>query len=108
MLYEVITLADRVQHLGAPHRGGGEVLVDAVDEVDVVLEQQLLLLEQRRIEHAHGRAAVARDEHPGLEPAPCIGAHLVQRQAHQRIDAAKVNLAAFLRERTRDVSYNFV
>ena len=92
-----------MQHLRTPHRGGGEVLVDAVHEVDVVLHQQLLLLDQRGVEHADGRTAVAGDEHPGLEPATGVGAHLIEGQADDRIDAAQVDVSFFLGERVGDL-----
>ena len=90
-----LLVAHGVQHLRAPHRRGSQVFIDAVDELDVVFEQQLLLLDQRRVEHTHRRAAVARDEHAGLETAACVGAHLVECQAHQRVDAAEVDDAFF-------------
>ena len=44
---------DCVEHLGAPHRRRRKILVEAVDEMDVVLDQQLLLLDEGCIEHAH-------------------------------------------------------
>lgn len=88
-----------MQHLRTPHRSGGEVLVDAIDEVDVVLQQQLLLLDQRGVEHADGRAAVTGHEHAGLEAAARVGTNLVERQAHDGVDASEVDVAFFLGER---------
>ena len=48
-----LLLAHRVQHLRAPHRGGGEVFVDAVHKMNVVLQQKALLAYKRRIKHAY-------------------------------------------------------
>jgi len=83
-------LAHGVQHLGAPDGGGGQVFVQAVNKMDVMFQQQLLLLEQGGVEHAHRRAAVTRDKHAGLETAARIGTHLVQTQAHQGVDATQM------------------
>jgi len=99
----VFGLRKQVQLLRAPHRGGGEILVDAVHEVDVVLHQQLLLLDQRGVEHADGRAAVAGDEHARLEPATGVGAHLIEGQTDDRVDAAEVDVSFFLGERVGDL-----
>ena len=93
-----LLLADRVQHLRAPHRRRGEVFVQAVDEMDVVLQQQFLLLDQRRVEHADRRTAIAGNEHAGVQAAPRVHAHLIQRQAHQGVDAAEMNVALVLGE----------
>src|ERR1700760_1296679 len=43
--------ADRVQHLRTPHGSRREVFIEAVDEMYVMLEQELLPPDQRRIEH---------------------------------------------------------
>ncbi len=98
-------LAHGVQHLRAPHGRGSEVFVKAVNEVDVVAQQQFLLFDQRCVEHAHRGAPVAGNEHAGLEAAPCIRAHLVDREAHQRIDAAEVDFSGLLRERVDDILF---
>ena len=98
-----LLLADGVHHLGAPHGGGGEVLVEAVDELDVVFDEQLLLLDQRRVEHAHRRAAVAGDEHAGLEAAARVGAHLVEGQPDQCVDATEVDFAGLFCEGAAEI-----
>jgi hypothetical protein len=41
------------------------------------------------VEPAERRALVARDERGGPEPAPAVGAHLVEQDAHERLDAAQ-------------------
>jgi hypothetical protein len=68
-----------------------------------LLEQQLLLLDESRVEHADGRSPVARDEHAGLQAAARVRADLVERQAHQRVDAAEVNERPLPGESARDV-----
>jgi len=100
-----LLLAHRVHHLGAPDGGGGEVLVEAVDELDVVLQQQLLLLDEVGVQHAHGRAAVAGDEHGVVQTAAAVEADLVHRQAHQRLDAPDVDDPLFCRELPRQVLF---
>ena len=93
-----LLLAHRMQHLRAPHRGGRKVLVEAVDELDVPGQQRLLVLDEGRIQHAYRRAAVAGDEHAGLQPSALVGARLIEHQANQRVDAAHVDGAFFLGE----------
>ena len=88
-----------MHHLGAPHGGGGEVFVEAVDELDVVFEEQLCCLISAGVEHADRRAAVAGDEHAGLEAAARVGAHLVEGQPNQRVDAAEVDFSGLFVER---------
>ena len=98
-----LLLADGVHHLGAPHGGGGEVFVEAVNELDVVFDEQLLLLDQRGVEHAHRGATVAGDEHAGLEAAARVGAHLVEGQPNQRVDAAEVDFSRLFVEHGGEV-----
>ncbi len=94
-----LLLAHGVQHLRAPHGGRGQVFVQAIDEVDVPGQQRLLVLDEGGIQHAHRRAAVAGDEHAGLQAAALVGTRLVERQSNQRVDAAHVDRAFFLGER---------
>ena len=87
-----------------PHTaGGGEVFVEAVNELDVVFDEQLLLLDQRGVEHAHRGATVAGDEHAGLEAAARVGAHLVEGQPNQRVDAAEVDFSRLFVEHGGEV-----
>ena len=98
-----LLLADGVHHLGAPDGGGGEVFVQAVDELDVVFEEKLLLLDQGRVEHADGRPAVAGNEHAGLEAATFVGANLVEGQPNQRVNAAEVDFSRLFVEHGGEV-----
>ena len=81
--------------LGAPQGGGGEVLVDARLEVDVVLLDEALGLPQRLVEAAQRRAAIAGDEAGGVEAGGEVALALHHRQAHQRLRAGQVDAAAF-------------
>ena len=81
--------------LGAPQRGGGEVLVDAGLEFDVVLLDEALGLPQRLVEAAQRRAAIAGDVAGGVEPGGEVALALHHRQAHQRLRAGQVDPPAF-------------
>ena len=71
--------------LAAPHRGRGEVLVEAGDEGDVVLLQEGLCAPQRVVVHAERRAAIAGDEARGVEARGAIAFPLQHRQPDQRL-----------------------
>ena len=81
--------------LGAPQRGGGEVLVDARLELDVVVLDEALGLPQRLVEAAQRRAAIARDVACGVEPGGEVALALHHRQAHQRLRSGQVDPSAF-------------
>ena len=80
--------------LRAPHRGCGQVLVDARHEADLVLVEEFLRLPQREIVDAERRAAITRDESRGVQPRRTIAPVLHQRQAHQRLRATQVDAPA--------------
>ena len=84
-----------VDLLGAPQGGGGEVLVDARLELDVVLLDEALGLPQRLVEPAQRRAAIARDVARRIEPGREVALALHHRQAHQRLRAGQVDPSAF-------------
>ena len=75
------------QLLRAPHGGGGQFLVHAGLEDDVLRRQVLLGRPQRLVVTAQRAAAVAADEAGGVEPGGGIALALQHRQAHQRLDA---------------------
>src|SRR5207245_2156046 len=77
----------------AVDRGGAEVLVEAGDEDDVVLGEQLRVALEREIEAPERRAAVARDQRRRAHPAPRVGAVLIERQANERLDAGQKDRA---------------
>ena len=81
--------------LGAPQRGGGEVLVDARLELDVVVLDEALGLPQRLVEAAQRRAAIARDVACRIEPGREVALALHHRQAHQRLRSGQVDPSAF-------------
>ena len=84
---------EQVDLLRAPHRGGGEVLVEAGLEVDVVFLEVPLRRPQRVVVHAERRAAITRDEAAGVEPGGEVALALHHRQAHQRLDAGEIDAA---------------
>jgi hypothetical protein len=92
----VLGLREVVGELAAVDGGGAQVLVQPRDEHDVVLAEQRLVALQREIEAAQRRAAVARDQGGGAEAAAAIGAVLVERQSHQRLDARQEDDAVLL------------
>jgi len=81
--------------LGAPQRGGGEVLVDARLEFDVVVLDEALGLPQRLVEAAQRRAAVARDVARRVEARCQVTLALHHRQAHQGLRSGQVDPSAF-------------
>ena len=83
----VLRLREQVGELAAVDRRRAEVLVDAGDEDDVVLAEQIRVALEGEIEPAERRAAIAGDERGGVEPAALVGAVLVQGQTHQRLNA---------------------
>src|SRR5262249_40830450 len=84
-----------VDLLGAPQRGGGEVLVGAGLELDVVLLDEALGLPQRLVEAAQRRAAIARDVARGIEVGGKVALALHHRQPHQRLRSGQIDPPAF-------------
>ena len=75
--------------LAAPYRGGGEVLVDAGLEADVVAIEKARRAPQLLIVGAERRAAIARHEPRGIPTRRSIAPALRQRHPHQRLDAGE-------------------
>ena len=73
--------------LRAPHGGGGEVLVDAGLEDDVVRVEVLAGRPQCEVVAAERAAAVAGDEAGGVVAGGTVAPSLQQRQAHQGLYA---------------------
>src|SRR6185312_11937354 len=63
----ILGAREEIGLLAAPDGGGGEILVDARIEADVVLLEKALGLPEILVEAAQGRAAIARDESGGVE-----------------------------------------
>ena len=82
--YPVITRpVEQIDLLAAPDGGGGELLVDAGLEMDVVPLQEALGLPQRMVVAPERRAAIARDEPRRVEAGGNIAPALHHRQTHQ-------------------------
>ena len=94
--HAVVTRAGKqVDLLRAPDRGGGQVLVDAGLELDMVRLQVLGGLPHVLVHAAQRRPPVARHKAGGVEPGPRVAQALHHRQAHQRMDAAHPGTAGF-------------
>src|SRR5215216_2004557 len=88
-----LALAAQFRSLGAPHRGGGEVLVEAGLERYVVGSQDLGGAHELLVEPAERGAAVAGNIASGIEAGAAVALLLHQRQAHQRLIAGHEDAA---------------
>ncbi len=79
----VLALTPKLRLLGAPERGGGEVLIEAGLKLDVVLVEIALGADELLVEGAQGRAAIARDEARGIEPGAAVALLLHQAEPDQ-------------------------
>ena len=75
--------------LASPHRGCGEILVQAGLEDDALRLEVGGGLPQPEIQSAQGRAAIAGNEAGGVQAVRGIGLALLQGQSRQRLDAGK-------------------
>ena len=85
-----------IELLRAPDRGGGQVLVHAGLELDVVLLEMFSCGEQLLVIAAERRPAVTGDEACGVETGGVVAADLRHRQANQRLDARQEHVAGRL------------
>ncbi len=85
----VFAFAAQLRLLRAPQRGGGQVLVQAGHELDVVGLQQALGAEHRRFQGGNRRAAVARHVAGRIEPGLHVARTLRQHQAHDGLGAGQ-------------------
>ncbi len=81
--------------LAAPHRGGGQLLVDRRLKLYMVALDKAARAPQRLVERAERRAAIAGNKAAGVEPRRRIALALQQRQAHQRLRAGQIDPAFF-------------
>ena len=86
----------QIELLRTPDRGGGEVLVHAGLEFDVVLLEVFSSGEQLLVIAAERRTPVSRDKPRGVEAGGAVPADLGHRQADQRLDARHENVAGAL------------
>jgi len=84
--------------LAAPHRGGGQLLVDAGHPHHVVGFEQGLVALDGEVDGAQRRALVAGDESGRAQPPGGVGAVLVERQPHQRLHPGDQHPPPFQRE----------
>ncbi len=79
----------RARELAAPRGGGAELLVQAGDVEDVVVRADPAVALKLLVQAAERRALVAGDHRAGVQAAAAVGAVLVERQAHERLDAGE-------------------
>jgi hypothetical protein len=92
----VLGAREGVDHLAAEHGGGAQILVEPEEKTTWCSVRSFAYALQRLVQPAQGRAAVAGDEGGGAKAATAIRAVLIERQAHQRLDAGKKDGAVFL------------
>jgi hypothetical protein len=83
----VLRPREQVGELRAVDRRRAQILVEAGDEDDVVLGQELRVALEREVETTERRAAIPRDQRRRAHAAAHVGAVLVQRQPDERLDA---------------------
>ena len=91
----VFRLRKQVGELRAEYRGGAQVFVDAGQEGDLVLIEDLARRGKREVVPTERRAAIARDQRRGVETGAAIGAMLVDRKAHQGLHAGERDRSIF-------------
>ena len=89
----VLAFAAQLGLLRAPQRRGGQVLVQAGHELDVVRLQQALGAQHGRLQRGDRRAAVARHVAGRVQPRLHVAGPLGQHQAHDGLGAGQ-DLAA--------------
>ena len=85
-----------IELLRAPDRGGREVLVHAGLELDVVLFEMFSRCEKLLVVAAKRRAAIAGYEARGVQACGAVPADLRHRQADQRLNTGKEDVAGAL------------
>src|SRR5208282_3286981 len=89
----VLAFAAQLGLLGAPHRGGGQVLIDAALEADVALGQERCSALELAVETAQRRAAITGNVARGIEPAAAVEFLLHQAEANQRLEPGDEHVA---------------
>ena len=85
----VLAFAPQLRLLRAPQRGGGQVLVEAGHELDVVGLQDALGAQHGGFQRGDGRAAVARHVAGRIEPGLHVAGPLGQHQADDGLGAGQ-------------------
>ena len=84
--------------LAAPHRGGGQLLVDARHPHHVVVGQQVHVALDGEVDGAQRRSLVAGDERGRAQAPGRVGAVLVDWKPDQRLDPGDQHPSPFQRE----------
>src|SRR2546422_2669308 len=92
----VLRLREQVGELATVDRRRPEIFVHTREEDDVVLAEQGGVALKREIETTERGAPIPGDERGGIEPSAFIGSVLIERQAHQRLDAREEGEPLFL------------
>ena len=82
-------LAMQADLLGAPERGGGQILVQARLELDVGRGELLARLHHGKVDARDRRAAISGRVARGGKPRRLVARLLHQEHAHQRLDATE-------------------
>ncbi len=90
-----IGLAEHGKLLRAPDAGGGQILIHAGLEMNVVVLEKGFRLPQALVIEAKGRSAIAGDKSAGLEACRRIALSLHDGNTHQRLRAGDEHLPLF-------------
>ena len=83
---------EQVGLLAAPHRGGGQLFVDARLEVDGVLLEVVAGFPEALVQPAQGRAAIAGNEAAGVQATCLVALMLEHRQTGQGLGTGEVQV----------------
>ena len=88
-----LALATQLGLLRAPQRGGGDVLVDAGLEADVVFVERALGADELLVEGAERRAAVSGDVAGGVDAGTAVALLLHHAEPHDGLEAGDEDAA---------------
>ncbi len=90
-----LALSQHAVDLAAHHRRSCQIFVHPRPEVDVVLAQDLAGARERHVIATQRRAFVTGDERARAHARALVPAHLIDRQANQRLNAGQIHSSAF-------------
>ena len=90
-------LRELLEQLAAHDRRESQFLVDAGHEVDPVLVEKVARAGQGDVVPAERRPFVPGNQASGVDARAPVPAHLLDRQAHQGLDAGHIRCAGFQR-----------
>ncbi len=82
-----IRLIHHVDDLASHHRCCRQIFIHSGDEMDIMFREHLAGARERHIVSAKWRAFVAGNKDAAFEAGATVAPHLIQRQAHQRLNA---------------------